>query len=155
MSRGLTSSWNATRTSPGANAGPWNVEDRSRRQGVEASVSGGVAASPAAADVQETQHGGGLRRLHHDRAAGAAQLRRATGRPGHGQAFGVELQASLMPAAGGMGGTGIARPQDVQSALALNPATLAQKKGTQFSLSSLATVNKLLCWMLDGLFVIT
>ena len=51
----------------------------------------------------------------------------------YAQAFGVELQASLMPAAGGMGGTGIARPQDVQSALALNPATLAQKKGTQFS----------------------
>ena len=39
------------------------------------------------------------------------------------QAFGVELQASMMPAAGGMGGVGIARPQDVQSALALNPAT--------------------------------
>jgi long-chain fatty acid transport protein len=53
----------------------------------------------------------------------------------NGQAFGVALQANMMPAAGGMGGTGIARPQDVQSALALNPATLAQKKGTQFSFS--------------------
>lgn len=53
----------------------------------------------------------------------------------HGQAFGVALQANVMPGAGGMGGTGIARPQDVQSALALNPATLAQKKGTQFSFS--------------------
>jgi len=52
-----------------------------------------------------------------------------------GQAFGVELQANLNPAAGGMGGVGIARPQDVQSTLALNPATLTQKKGTQFSFS--------------------
>ena len=34
-----------------------------------------------------------------------------------------------------MGGVGIARPQDVQSSLALNPATLAQQKGTQFSFS--------------------
>jgi long-chain fatty acid transport protein len=50
-----------------------------------------------------------------------------------GQAFGVELQASTLPASGGMGGTGIARPQDVQTPLALNPATLTQFKGTQFS----------------------
>ncbi len=53
-----------------------------------------------------------------------------------GQAFGVELQASLLPASGGMGGAGIARPQDIQTSLALNPATLAQKKGSQFSFSS-------------------
>ena len=42
----------------------------------------------------------------------------------HGQAFGVALQANLNPAAGGMGGTAIARPQDVQSALGINPAKL-------------------------------
>jgi long-chain fatty acid transport protein len=51
------------------------------------------------------------------------------------QAFGVELQGSVLPASGGMGGTGIARPQDVQTPLALNPATLSQFKGTQFNFS--------------------
>ena len=50
-----------------------------------------------------------------------------------GQAFGVELQASVLPASGGMGGAGIARPQELQTSLALNPATLSQMKGTQFS----------------------
>lgn len=49
------------------------------------------------------------------------------------QAFGVELHGNLMPASGGMGGASIARPQDLQSALAGNPATLAQFYGTQFS----------------------
>ncbi len=53
----------------------------------------------------------------------------------YGQAFGVELQASTLPASGGMGGTGIARPQDIQTPLALNPATLSQFEGTQFSFS--------------------
>lgn len=53
----------------------------------------------------------------------------------HAQAFGVMLQGNLNPAAGGMGGTAIARPQDTQSALGINPATLTQKKGTQFSFS--------------------
>lgn len=52
-----------------------------------------------------------------------------------GQAFGVELQGSILPSSGGMGGAGIARPQDLQTSLALNPATLSQKKGTQFSFS--------------------
>ncbi len=52
-----------------------------------------------------------------------------------GQAFGVELQASTLPASGGMGGAGIARPQDLQTTLSLNPATLTQFKGTQFSFS--------------------
>ncbi len=52
-----------------------------------------------------------------------------------GQAFGVELQASTLPASGGMGGAGIARPQDLQTTLALNPATLSQFKGTHFSFS--------------------
>ena len=51
----------------------------------------------------------------------------------YAQAFGVELGASMMPASGGMGGTSVARPQDVQSALMNNPATLSQFKGTQFS----------------------
>ncbi len=49
------------------------------------------------------------------------------------QAFGVELHATMNPAAGGMGGVSIARPQDVQSAFTGNPATLAQFRGTQFS----------------------
>ncbi len=49
------------------------------------------------------------------------------------QAFGIELHNTLMPASGAMGGASIARPQDVQSAVAGNPATLAQFYGTQFS----------------------
>ncbi len=49
----------------------------------------------------------------------------------HAQAFGVELHNTLMPASGGMAGTSIARPQDVQSAFA-NPATLTQFRGSQF-----------------------
>ncbi len=53
----------------------------------------------------------------------------------HSQAIGVLLQNNLMPASGGMGGVSIARPQDVQSALGANPATLSQRKGTQFSFS--------------------
>lgn len=53
----------------------------------------------------------------------------------HAQAVGVLLQNNLMPASGGMGGASIARPQDVQSALGANPATLSQRKGTQFSFS--------------------
>ncbi len=46
------------------------------------------------------------------------------------QTFGVELANTLMPASGAMGGTSIARPQDVQSAF-LNPASLTQFNGTQ------------------------
>lgn len=53
----------------------------------------------------------------------------------HGQAFGVMLQNNLMPASGGMGGVSIATPQDVQSSLGGNPATLSQHKGTKFSFS--------------------
>lgn len=49
------------------------------------------------------------------------------------QAFGVELHAAMNPAAGGMGGASVARPQDLQSAFTGNPATLAQFGGTQFS----------------------
>ena len=49
------------------------------------------------------------------------------------QSFGVELHNNLMPASGGMAGTSLARPQDLQSAINANPATLAQFHGTQFS----------------------
>lgn len=49
------------------------------------------------------------------------------------QTFGVELQNNLMPASGGMAGTSISRPQDLQSAINANPATLRQYQGTQFS----------------------
>jgi long-chain fatty acid transport protein len=49
------------------------------------------------------------------------------------QSFGVELHNNLMPASGGMAGTSLARPQDLQSAINANPATLTQFHGTQFS----------------------
>ena len=52
-------------------------------------------------------------------------------RQAHAQALGVELHNTLMPASGGMAGTSIAKPQDVQSAFG-NPATLTQYHGTQF-----------------------
>ena len=48
------------------------------------------------------------------------------------QAFGIELHATMNPAAGGMAGVSVARPQDVQSAFTGNPATLTQFRGTQF-----------------------
>ena len=51
------------------------------------------------------------------------------------QSFGPTLRNSVMPASGGMGGVSLARPQDVQSALNGNPATMAQLRGTQFSMS--------------------
>ena len=49
------------------------------------------------------------------------------------QSFGIELHNTLMPASGGMAGTSIARPQDVQSAFGANPASLTQFCGTHFS----------------------
>lgn len=49
------------------------------------------------------------------------------------QTFGIELHNSLMPASGGMAGASIAQPQDLQSAINGNPATLTQFRGTQFS----------------------
>lgn len=52
---------------------------------------------------------------------------------GHAQSFGVELHNTLMPASGGMAGTSLAMPQDLQSAIYGNPATLTQYRGTQFS----------------------
>lgn len=53
---------------------------------------------------------------------------------GHAQSFGVEVFNNLMPASGGMAGASIALPQDVQSAINGNPATLTQYRGTQFGL---------------------
>ena len=49
------------------------------------------------------------------------------------QSFGVELFNNLMPASGGMAGTSIASPQDVQSAVYGNPSTMTQYRGTQFA----------------------
>ena len=49
------------------------------------------------------------------------------------QSFGIELHNTLMPASGGMAGVSLARPQDLQSAINGNPATLTQFRGTQFS----------------------
>ena len=51
------------------------------------------------------------------------------------QSYGVELHNTLMPASGGMGGTSIARPQDLLSALNGNPAAMSQFEGTQFCFS--------------------
>lgn len=53
----------------------------------------------------------------------------------YGQGFGVELFNGMMPASGAMGGASVARPQDLPSTLMGNPATLTQKRGTQFSFS--------------------
>ena len=43
-----------------------------------------------------------------------------------GQTFGVEAHNALMPASGGMAGAGIARPQDLTSAINGNPASITQ-----------------------------
>ncbi len=51
----------------------------------------------------------------------------------YAQSFGTELHNTMMPAAGGMGGVSIARPQDLTSAMNANPASLTQFQGTQFS----------------------
>jgi long-chain fatty acid transport protein len=56
-----------------------------------------------------------------------------TAKSANAQAFGVELHNTLMPVSGSMGGASLARPQDVQSALNGNPATIAGFQGTQFS----------------------
>ncbi|TWU34535.1 Outer membrane protein transport protein (OMPP1/FadL/TodX) [Novipirellula aureliae] len=49
------------------------------------------------------------------------------------QTFGIELHNTMMPASGGMAGASLSRPQDLQSAIYGNPATLTQFRGTQFS----------------------
>jgi long-chain fatty acid transport protein len=56
-------------------------------------------------------------------------------RQANAQSFGIELHNTLMPASGGMAGASLARPQDLQSAINGNPATLTQFRGTQFSFS--------------------
>jgi long-chain fatty acid transport protein len=52
-----------------------------------------------------------------------------------GQSFGVDLHNTMMPASGGMAGASLTRPQDLQSAINGNPATLTQFCGTQFAFS--------------------
>lgn len=49
------------------------------------------------------------------------------------QTFGLELHNNLMPASGAMAGASLSQPQDLQSAMNGNPATLRQFEGTQFS----------------------
>jgi long-chain fatty acid transport protein len=49
------------------------------------------------------------------------------------QTFGIELHNNMMPASGAMAGASLARPQDLQSAIYGNPASLTQFGGTQFS----------------------
>lgn len=51
----------------------------------------------------------------------------------HAQGYGVELHNTVKPASGGMGGTSIAEPQDVLSAINTNPAALTQFRGTNFT----------------------
>ena len=51
-----------------------------------------------------------------------------------GQGYGTDIQNVLTPAAGGMAGVSLARPQDVPAAIFGNPATLSQFSGTQFTL---------------------
>ncbi len=45
------------------------------------------------------------------------------------QTYGVELHNTLMPASSGMGGTSFTQPQDIQSAIYGNPATMTQFAG--------------------------
>ena len=52
-----------------------------------------------------------------------------------GQTYGVELHNTLMPASSGMGGTSFTQPQDIQSAIYGNPATMTQFEGTQAAFS--------------------
>ena len=51
------------------------------------------------------------------------------------QTYGIELHNSVMPASGGMAGASFSRPQDLQSAIYGNPATMVQFGGTQFGFS--------------------
>lgn len=51
-----------------------------------------------------------------------------------GQGYGTDNQNVVTPAAGGMAGVSLARPQDVPAAIFGNPATLSQFCGTQFCL---------------------
>lgn len=53
-----------------------------------------------------------------------------------GQSFGPELQNTMMPASGGMGGVSTAAPQDILSGINGNPATLSQFDGIRFTFGS-------------------
>jgi len=64
--------------------------------------------------------------------AGSLVLLLAAASAARGQSFGVELNNTLMPASGGMGGASIAMPQDLTSSINGNPASLTQFSGTQF-----------------------
>lgn len=44
----------------------------------------------------------------------------------HAANYGTDLNLTMMPAAGGMGGVGVARPQDISAAVFGNPATMNQ-----------------------------
>ena len=48
------------------------------------------------------------------------------------QSYGIELHNNVMPASGAMGGTSFTRPQDIQSAINGNPATMMQFSGPTF-----------------------
>ncbi len=57
--------------------------------------------------------------------------------------YGTDLNLTMMPAAGGMGGVGIARPQGNASALFGNPASLEQyNQGTRFTFGATFYVPK-------------
>lgn len=62
-----------------------------------------------------------------------AGLTAGNSRPAGAQGFGIELHNNLMPASGGMAGASLSQPQDLQSAINGNPATLRRFEGTQFS----------------------
>lgn len=54
------------------------------------------------------------------------------GQVAFGQSYGIELHNNMMPASGAMGGASFTRPQDVQSAINGNPATMRQYSGPVF-----------------------
>ena len=68
------------------------------------------------------------------RAAGSLLILLAASQAAFGQGYGTDTQNVLTPAAGGMAGVSIARPQDVPASVFGNPATLAQFQGTQFTM---------------------
>ena len=52
--------------------------------------------------------------------------------PASAQNYGAELYNNAQPASGGLAGVSLSRPQDAQSALFGNPATMGQYRGTTF-----------------------
>lgn len=55
-------------------------------------------------------------------------------RTARGQSYGVDVHNTINPASGGMAGVSLAKPQDVPSAIFGNPATLADFRGSQFTI---------------------